>query len=57
MPGSFHSHLQVGGFLHAFGEGEQLELLARIAAGLGQFSENVLQGRQTDVVIDILFAG
>jgi len=40
--GQFHAGLHVFHLLDAFGEAEGFELLARIAAGLGEFGENVL---------------
>ncbi len=50
MPGSFMPGLEVLGLLDAFGEGEDLELLARVAAGLGELGDDVLERGQADVL-------
>ena len=47
--GELHADLEVGRFLDAFGEGEELELLARVAAGFGEFGEDVLERGQADL--------
>jgi hypothetical protein len=41
MPGSFMPGLRSFGLLDVALEGEDFELLARIAAGLGEFGEDV----------------
>ena len=54
--GQFHARREVLGFVHAVGEAERLELLARIAAGFGEFGEDVVEGRQADVLGDVVLA-
>ena len=46
--GQLHARLEVFDLVDASGEREDLELLARVAAGLGQFGEDVVEGRQAD---------
>jgi hypothetical protein len=61
--GELHADLEVGRFFDAFLEGEELELFARVAAGLGEFGEDVLSvGRPTSVAdvfleVDLLAGG
>ena len=50
MPGSFMPGCRSSSFVDALGEGEGLELLARVAAGLGQLGHDVVQRRQADRV-------
>ena len=45
----FHARLQVLHFFHAGLEGEHLKLLARVTARLGQFGQDVVERRQTNV--------
>jgi hypothetical protein len=51
--GKFHADLQVGRFLDALDEREQLELFPRVAAGLGELGDDVLERGQADLVIDV----
>ena len=51
--GKLHADLKVGRFFDALLEREELELLARVAAGFGEFGEDVLERRQADIVADI----
>ena len=46
--GEFQAGLEVFHFLHAGGERKRLELLAWIAAGLGEFGEDVFQSGEAD---------
>ena len=50
-----HPRLQVLHLLDARLEREHLKLLARIAAGLGEFAENVGQGRQAHRFGDVFW--
>ena len=53
--GELHSWLEILDFHRLVGEGKNLKLLARVAAGLGEFFEDVLQGRETDLRCDVFF--
>ena len=48
-----HARAQVAHFLDAVGEGGGLELGARVAAGLFQFLEDVLHGRQAETFVGV----
>ena len=48
-----HARAQVADFLDAIGEGGGLEFGARVAAGLFQFLEDVLDGRQAEALVGV----
>ena len=52
--GKFHADLEVGGFFHAFSEGKGFEFLTGIAAGFGEFGEDVGQGGEADFGGDVI---
>ena len=49
-----HSLGEIGGFIDTFSEGKQLELGAGVATGFGELSNDILEGRETDFIADIL---
>ena len=51
--GKFHADLEVVRLFDAVLEREQLELLAGIATRLGEFGDDVAQGRQADIGGDV----
>ena len=53
--GEFHARLEILHLLDAVGEAEGLELLARIAPGLGELCDDVLEGGKPDLRGDIAF--
>ena len=50
-----HPFLQIGNFVHAFLEREYFKLFARVASGFFKFLQNILQGRQADILGNIFF--
>ena len=53
--GELHSRLEILNFHRLVGEGENLELLARVASGFGEFFEDVLESGKTDLWGDVFF--
>ena len=53
--GERHAGAQIFQFMHGVGEGERLELRARVASRLIEFRQNVFQRGQADIVADIFF--
>jgi len=51
--GEFHADLEVSGFFDAVLEGEEFELFARVAAGFGEFGDDVLEGGESDIGSDV----
>ncbi len=47
-----HADLEIGDLLYAFGKGRGLEGRARVAAGLFEFGEDVLDRRETELLVD-----
>ena len=51
--GELHARLEVLHLLHPVGEAEGLELLARVASGLGKLGDDVLEGGKAHLRGDI----
>ncbi len=49
-----HARLEVGDFVHAFSKGCRLEAWTRVTARLFQFGNDVLDRRQTKLLVDEL---
>ena len=52
--GEFHTQSQVFGFFNPLSKGKGLKLFSRITSGATELIHDVLQGRQTHFLTDIL---